>query len=130
MRSNPLLRTLFAAVILAASALVASAQTTQINGKVTLKQADGTVVPVAGAQIDIYRTDIKAEYHTTTNKKGEFIHAGLPFIGTFTVVVSAPGASPTFSTKERFTQETRRDYELRPGDGSKLTLDQVKTLEA
>jgi hypothetical protein len=130
MRSNPLLRTLFAAVILGASALVASAQTTQINGKVTLKQADGTVVPVAGAQIDIYRTDIKAEYHTTTNKKGEFIHAGLPFIGTFTVVVSAPGASPTFSTKERFTQETRRDYELRPGDGSKLTLDQVKTLEA
>ena len=58
MRSNPLLRTLFAAAVLAVSAVAASAQSTQVNGKVTLKQADGTVVPVVGAQIDIYRTDI------------------------------------------------------------------------
>ena len=61
MRSNPFLRTLFAALLVAASAVAASAQSTQVNGKVTLKQADGTVVPVADAQIDIYRTDIKAE---------------------------------------------------------------------
>ena len=62
MRSNPVLRTLFAAVILAVSAAAVSAQSTQVNGKVTMKQADGTVVPVADAQIDIYRTDIKAEW--------------------------------------------------------------------
>jgi hypothetical protein len=130
MRSNPFLRTLFAAVILTASAVVASAQSTQVNGKVTLKQADGTVVPVVGAQIDIYRTDIKAEYHTKTDKKGNYIHAGLPFVGTYTVVVSAPGASPTSAPKLRFTQQTQFDFELKPGDGSRPTLAQVNAVNA
>jgi hypothetical protein len=130
MRSNLLLRTLFAALFVAASAVAASAQSTQVNGKVTLKQADGTVVPVVGAQIDIYRIDIKAEYHTKTDKKGGYIHAGLPFVGTYTIIVSAPGTSPTFAAKQRFTSETRRDFELVPGDGSTLTLEQVKAREA
>lgn len=125
MRSNPLLRTLFAALLVTASAVVASAQSTQVNGKVTLKQADGTVVPVVGAQIDIYRTDIKAEFHTKSDKKGNYIHAGLPFVGTYTVVVSAPGASPTYQAKLRFTQQTQVDFELAPGDGSRPTIDDV-----
>lgn len=125
MRSNPLLRTLCAALLLAASAVAASAQSTQVNGKVTLKQADGTVVPVAGALIDIYRTDIKGEYHTKSDKKGNYIHAGLPFVGTYTVVISAPGASPTSAAKLRFTQQTQYDFELKPGDGSRPTLEQV-----
>ncbi|HEX8190602.1 MAG TPA: carboxypeptidase regulatory-like domain-containing protein [Pyrinomonadaceae bacterium] len=130
MRSNPLLRTLFAALLVAASAAAASAQTTQVNGKVTMKQADGTVVPVAGAQIDIYRTDIKAEFHTKTDKKGNYIHAGLPFVGTYTLVVSSPGASPSFQTKLRFTQQTEFNFELRPGDGSRPTLEQVNAANA
>jgi hypothetical protein len=125
MRSNLLLRTLFAALLVTASAVAASAQSTQVNGKVTLKQADGTVVPVAGALIDIYRTDIKAEFHTKTDKKGNYIHAGLPFVGTYTVVVSAPGASPTYQAKLRFTQQTQYDFELAPGDGSRPTIDDV-----
>jgi hypothetical protein len=123
MRSNSLLRTLFAALLVAASAVAASAQSTQVNGTVTLKQADGTTVPVAGAQIDIYRTDIKGEFHTKTDKKGKYIHAGLPFVGTYTIIVSAPGAAPTFLSKQRFTQDTARDFELRPGDGSHPTLE-------
>lgn len=123
MRSNPLLRTLFAALLVAASACAASAQSTQVNGTVTLKQADGTTVPVAGAQIDIYRTDIKGEFHTKTDKKGKYIHAGLPFVGTYTIIVSAPGAAPSFLSKQRFTQDTARDFELRPGDGSHPTLE-------
>ena len=130
MRSNPLLRTLFVALVVAASAIAASAQSTQVNGTVTLKQADGTVVPVAGALIDIYRTDIKAEYHTKTDKKGKYIHAGLPFVGTYTVVVSAPGAAPTFQPKLRFTQQTEYDFELKPGDGSRPTLEAVNKLGA
>jgi hypothetical protein len=130
MRSNPLLRTLFAALVVAASAVVASAQSTQVNGKVTLKQADGTVVPVVGAQIDIYRTDIKAEFHTKTDKKGNYIHAGLPFVGTYTIVVSAPGASPTFQSKQRFTQDTQRNFELVPGDGAHPTIEDVNKREA
>lgn len=125
MRPNPFLRTLCAALLVAAAAVVASAQSTQVNGKVTMKQADGTVVPVVGALIDIYRTDIKAEFHTKTDKKGNYIHAGLPFVGTYTVVVSAPGASPTYQAKLRFTQQTQYDFVLAPGDGSRPSIDDV-----
>jgi tetratricopeptide (TPR) repeat protein len=125
MRSNPILRTLFAALLVAASAVAASAQTTQVSGTVTMKQADGTVGPAAGAQIDIYRTDIKAEFHTKTDKKGKFIHAGLPFVGTYTVVVSAPGAAPTYQAKLRFTQQTEYNFDLGPGDGSRPTIDDI-----
>jgi Carboxypeptidase regulatory-like domain len=125
MRFNPLIRTLCAALLVAAAAVAASAQSTQVNGKVTMKQADGTVVPAVGALIDIYRTDIKADFHTKTDKKGNYIHAGLPFVGTYTVVVSAPGASPTYQAKLRFTQQTQYDFELVPGDGSRPTIEDV-----
>ncbi len=130
MRSKPFIRTLFAALFLTAFAVAASAQTTQVNGTVKLKQADGTEVPVVGAQIDIYRTDIKSEYHTKTDKKGHYIHAGLPFVGTFTIAVSAPGARPTYASKQRFTTTQQRDFLLQPGDGSVLTLEQTKTMDA
>ena len=130
MRFKPLLQAFAAAVVLAASGVIASAQVTQINGKVTLKQADGTVVPVVGAQIDIYRTDIKWEDHIKTNKKGEYQHAGIPFVGTYTLVVSAPGAHPDFVKDVRLSQRPTNDFQLLPGDGSRPTLDQVKALGA
>ena len=130
MRSNLFLRTLFAALFLAASAVAVSAQVTQVNGTVKLKQADGTEVPVAGAQVDIYRTDIKGEYHVKTDKKGNYIYAGLPFVGTYTIVVSAPGARPSYASKQRFTTSQTRDFLLQPGDGSKLTLEQVRQIDA
>ncbi|HEX6186044.1 MAG TPA: carboxypeptidase regulatory-like domain-containing protein [Pyrinomonadaceae bacterium] len=130
MTSKSFIRTLFAALFLAAFSVAASAQTTQVNGTVKLKQADGTEVPVVGAQIDIYRTDIKSEYHTKTDKKGHYIHAGLPFVGTYTIIVSAPGARPTWASKQRFTTSQQRDFLLQPGDGSKLTLEQTKTFDA
>ncbi|HEX8283215.1 MAG TPA: carboxypeptidase regulatory-like domain-containing protein [Pyrinomonadaceae bacterium] len=129
MRSKPFVRTLFAALLLAAFAVAASAQTTQVNGTVKLKQADGTEVPVVGAQIDIYRTDIKGEYHTKTDKKGSYIHAGLPFIGTYTIIVSAPGARPSFATKLRFNATQEKNFLLQPGDGAKLTLEEVSKLD-
>lgn len=130
MSFKPFVRALAAALVLAATAAVASAQVTQVSGKVTLKQADGTEAPVAGATVDIYRTDVKQEFHVKTDKKGQYLHAGLPFIGTYTLIVSAPGAQPTFATNLRFTQVQTRDFQLRPGDGSKLTFDQVKALGA
>lgn len=127
---KPLLRAFAAALLLAASGVIASAQVTQINGKVTLKQADGTVAPVAGAQVDIYRTDIKWEDHIKTNKKGEFQHAGIPFVGTYTIAVSAPGAQPTYRSGLRLSQQPEQNFELNPGDGSRLTLDQIKASDA
>jgi hypothetical protein len=130
MSFKPFVRALAAALVLAATAAVASAQVTQVTGKVTLKQADGTEAPVVGAAVDIYRTDIKQEFHIKTDKKGQFLHAGLHFVGTYTIIVSAPGAQPTFATGLKFTNVQTRDFVLNPGDGSKLTLDQVKALGA
>jgi hypothetical protein len=130
MRFKQLLQAFAAALLLAACGLVASAQVAQVTGKVTLKQADGTVVPVVGAQVDIYRTDIKWEDHIKTNKKGEFMHAGVPFVGVYTIAVSAPGAKPTFVSGIRVSQQPEQNFELQPGDGSRLTLDQIKAAGA
>ena len=118
-------RTALAALMLIASVVVASAQTVVATGKVTLKQADGTEVPVAGAQVDFYRTDIKGEFHTKTNKKGEYTHAGLPY-GTFTIAVSAPGARPTYATGVVVSRQPGNNFKLEPGDGTRLTLEQIK----
>src|SRR3982750_4331514 len=83
-----------AAVALLLSSLAVSAQTGQLFGEVSMKQADGTEVPAAGAAIDVYRTDIPAKYNTKTDKKGKFTFAGLPYVGTYVVAASAPNARP------------------------------------
>jgi tetratricopeptide (TPR) repeat protein len=130
MRFKSLLLALASALLLAASAAATNAQVLQISGKVTLKQADGSVVPVSGAQIDIYRTDIKWEAKVTTNKKGEYMHAGIPFIGTYTLAVSAPGARPDYIRDVKLSQRPANDFELQPGDGARLTLDQITSATA
>jgi tetratricopeptide (TPR) repeat protein len=130
MRYKPFLLAIASALLLAASSAVASAQVAQISGKVTLKQADGSVVPVVGAQVDIYRTDIKWEDHIKTNKKGEYMHAGVPFVGVYTIVVSAPGAHPDYVKDIRVSQRPGNDFQLQPGDGSRPTLDQIKAANA
>jgi tetratricopeptide (TPR) repeat protein len=111
--------------LLLISATGGAAQTSQMSGTVMLRQADGSVVPVAGADVDIYRTDIKAKYYTKTDKKGRFIHAGLPYAGIYTITLSAPGVKPTFVSGIRITQQTEYNFELEPGDGSRLTLEQI-----
>lgn len=130
MRFKPFFLTIATALVLAASSVIATAQMTQISGKVTLKQADGSEAPVVGAQIDIYRTDIKWETRIKTDKKGSYQHAGIPFVGTYTIVVSAPGARPSFLTDIRFSARPINDFSLDPGDGTRPTLEQVKTMGA
>jgi tetratricopeptide (TPR) repeat protein len=130
MRTRHFFRTTIAALVVAAAGVIASAQTVQITGKVTLKQADGTEAPVEGAKIDIFRTDIKQEFHLKSNKKGEYLHAGIPFGGTFTLAVCAPGARPTFSSGLRLSQQPNNNFVLQPGDGTCLTLDQIKAAGA
>ena len=119
-----------AALLLSLCAVAASAQVTQISGKVTLRQADGTSAPVADAVIDIFRTDITGKYQTKTNKRGEYVHAGVPFAGTYTFAVSAPGARPTYIAKVKVSQQPVNDFTLDPGDGARLTLDQIKAVAA
>ena len=72
------------------TSLLAAAQSGQLRGHVTLKQADGTVVPAADAVVDIFRWDLAGEYQLKTGKKGDFVHAGLPFIGNYVEGLGKP----------------------------------------
>src|SRR5205809_7506198 len=71
--------------LLLTAPFMASAQTGELRGHVLLKQADGTSVPVADAVIDVFRTDLTGQFHTKTNKKGQWVFAGLPYVGTYIV---------------------------------------------
>src|SRR3989442_5552740 len=86
---------IMAAAVLLSSAIAASAQTGQLRGHVVIKQADGTSVPVAGAQIDVFRTDLSGEYPTKADKKGQFVYAGLPYVGRYILAANPPNAAPT-----------------------------------
>src|SRR3989440_6270955 len=121
MRRSYLLNLITLAVVLPFSAVVASAQTEQMRGTVKIVSADGQQTPVAGAVVDVYRTDMKADYHTKSDKKGEWVFAGLPFVGTYTVSISAPGASPMTKAGIRARANTPVDVVLTPGNGKKLT---------
>ncbi|MGH9916385.1 MAG: tetratricopeptide repeat protein, partial [Pyrinomonadaceae bacterium] len=96
----------------------------------TLKQADGTTALVKDAVVIFYRTDITGRYQTKTDKSGRYVYAGLPFTGVFTIVVSAPGARPDFISNMRISQQPENNFVLEVGDGSSLTMDQIKTAQA
>jgi len=102
------------------------AQSGQLRGHVKLKQADGTTVPAADANIDVYRTDVSGKYQTKTNKRGEWVFAGLPFIGTYTVAVSMPNARPDFQPGIKAGRDVDYEIVLTPGDGRRLTLEEIK----
>jgi tetratricopeptide (TPR) repeat protein len=121
MRRSYVLSGIVATAVLLFSAILVSAQTDQMRGSVKLSGADGTQTPVAGAVIDVYRTDMKSEYHTKTDKKGEWVFAGLPLVGTYTVSVSAPGAAPNVRAGVKAHGDQPIDIVLSPGDGKKLT---------
>jgi tetratricopeptide (TPR) repeat protein len=115
------------AFVLSTTLLVA-AQSGQMRGHVTIKKADGTIVPAADAVVDIFRTDTAGDFTLKTNKKGDFIHAGLPLLGTYTVAVSVAGAQPSYVANVRAGGEDEIKIELAPGDGRRLTRDEIKTL--
>jgi tetratricopeptide (TPR) repeat protein len=118
------------AVLFAAAAMSARAQTGQLRGHVKIKQADGTTVPASEAAIDVFRTDLSGTYTTKTNKKGEFVFAGLPFVGTYVVAASHPTATPSWLPNVKVGREVDYELELTPGDGKKLTYDEIKTAMA
>jgi len=92
-------------------------------------QVEGTVrlggKPVPGAQIDIYRTDVRGHWDTKTDKNGHYIHLGLPLAGTFIFIVSGPGITPSY-TQARITQMPVVDFTVEAGDGHNLTIDEVQ----
>jgi tetratricopeptide (TPR) repeat protein len=118
---------LSAVAVIALASLTATAQTGRLEGDVV--KAD-TKEPVVGAEIQIERTDIKGSYPVKTDKKGHFLHAGVPYVGTYTIIVSAPGCQPDFVQNVKGSQSEPIKFELRPGDGKKLTIADVKGMQA
>src|SRR5713226_776800 len=94
MRFKHLFVSFSAIAVLLVGSLAAFAQVAPLRGIVKLTGKDGQTTPVANATVDVYRTDIKGEFHTKTEKNGDFVFAGLPLQGTFLVAISAPGAQP------------------------------------
>jgi len=111
-------------LLLAASA--ASAQTGQLRGHVVIKQADGTSVPAAAAQIDVYRTDLTSKYSTKTDKKGQFIFAGLPYVGDYIIAASAPNAAPFSLGRVKAGRDIDYELALVVGDGHRMTEEEAK----
>ena len=115
------------AILVASASLTAVAQVGELRGHVWLKQADGQKVPLADAQIDVFRTDMNAKYNTKTNKKGEFVFAGLPFVGTYTVAASHPTATPNWVPGVKAGRDIPCEIELTPGEGKRLTFEEIKS---
>lgn len=134
MSKHKLLRSTVVALVafsvLMSYAVHTNAQVVAGSGTVTFKQADGTATPVKDAVVMFYRTDIAGKYPTKTDKEGRYVYAGLPLSGVFTITVSAPGARPDFMSNVRISQQPENNFTLEAGDGSSLTLDQIKTAQA
>ncbi|HEX8161314.1 MAG TPA: carboxypeptidase regulatory-like domain-containing protein [Pyrinomonadaceae bacterium] len=126
MRFRSLITFASAAIIVAALAAAAAAQVIQASGTVQLTQADGTKVPLAGATVKFFRTDIKQEFSTKTDKNGHYVHAGIPLVGTYTIAFSAPGATPFYLNNVRINGSPQNDVTLAPGDGHVLTLEEIR----
>jgi tetratricopeptide (TPR) repeat protein len=130
MRRHHFFFLIIAVAFMLASAVAVSAQVGQLRGHVLLKQADGTTIKAAGAQVDVYRTDLPGSFPTKTDKNGEFVYAGLPYVGTYLITVSMPNAAPTYQDKVKAGREIDYEIVLSPGDGRRLTADEAKKLAA
>ena len=117
---------IIASAVLLLAAVGASAQVGQLRGKVFIQQADGTKVPAAGAQVDVYRTDLPGKFPSKANKSGEFVYAGLPYIGTYVIAVSAPNAAPTVRGGVKVGRDIDYEIVMTPGNGQRLTEEQAK----
>jgi tetratricopeptide (TPR) repeat protein len=111
-------------------ALAAFGQTGELRGHALIAQADGQKVPAADAAVDVYRIDLAGKYNTKTNKKGEFVFAGLPYVGTYTVVVSHPTAAPTWLNGIKAGRNVDYEFVMSPGNGNRPTLEEVKAASA
>jgi tetratricopeptide (TPR) repeat protein len=114
------------AILVASASITTFAQVGELRGVVVMQQADGQKVPLADAQIDVFRTDITGKYNTKTNKKGEFVFAGLPFVGTYIVTASHPTATPGFLNGVKVGRDVNYEVVVTPGDGKRLTADDIK----
>ncbi|MEO7538410.1 MAG: carboxypeptidase-like regulatory domain-containing protein, partial [Pyrinomonadaceae bacterium] len=90
-----------------------------VSGRVEVQKADGTKEPVAGALIEVYRTDIRTGFPSAkANKRGEFYLAGLLLGGEYAFAVSAPNTAPEVRPGIKAGQENVV-ITMSPGNGNK-----------
>lgn len=118
------------AALIFSTAVFAAAQTGQLRGQVVLKQADGTIAPASDVAIEVYRTDVSGKYATKTDKKGGFVFAGVPFIGTYIIVASREGLQPTWIPGVKAGREIEYKVDMVPGDGRRFTPEEIKNIIA
>ena len=108
MKLRSLALTIAGLVIFAASAL---AQVTTIEGTVT--GTDGK--PVQGAIVKIHRTDIKWDSQLKTDKRGHYIHTGVPAGGTYEISVQIDGKDVDHlgNVKSTMGDHPPTDFDLR-----------------
>lgn len=117
-----------ASVAIITSALMVSAQTGELRGHVVFTQADGTSVPASEVAIDVFRTDLQGKYNTKTNKKGEFVFAGLPYVGTYIIAASRADAQPAWLSDIKVGRGVDYELKMAPGSGKRLTLEEIKAV--
>lgn len=105
----------------------ASAQFTTIEGTVT--GTDGK--PVQGAVIQIHRTDIKWDSHTKTDKKGHYVHAGVP-LGKFDITCEVDGKPVDKVTNYQTSMAERPplDFDLRKSASQTASATQALVQQA
>lgn len=105
---NNLLRTLTFTLFLALIAAPAWAQVGRMQGSAVGE--DGQ--PINGAIVKMERKDQRGSYQVKTNKKGQYLHAGLPW-GTYDVALTVDGAAV----------ETVQNVRVSGAEGSPVNFD-------
>ncbi|HEX5735275.1 MAG TPA: hypothetical protein VF131_20770 [Blastocatellia bacterium] len=130
---NKLFRSFFITMLLLFLSDTILAQNEPLNGIVTMRNPDGTSTPVAGAIIDIYRTDgVNYHWERVTDKNGRFVAFGMNIQGRYLVVASGAGIQfgwafdPRGRSKGMGKNLPDFDITVRPGDGRRPTFDEVK----
>ncbi len=119
---------LLAIALFSTGTIAAFAQTAPARGKVELKKADGTLVPVADVVIDAYRTDIKGKLPSAkTNKNGEFSFAGLLPGGRYALAVSGPNIRAEVFPGVKAGDE-KVNITVVEGDGKRLTEEEARQI--
>ncbi|MGO9242218.1 MAG: carboxypeptidase regulatory-like domain-containing protein [Bryobacteraceae bacterium] len=110
-----------------------------IRGKIT--GTDGQ--PLKGAVIVITRKDMKGVYQTKSDKKGEYIHAGIPYPGTYKVECMVDGkvmdamdnVRSVFSDQVELNFDLKKNMErsqalARATESGQLTKEQERSMSA
>ena len=125
-------RSLFLALVASVSIFVGVGQANAqagapVRGVVKVTKADNTIVPVADATIEVFRTDsAKGSLPPSkTNKKGEFHFVQFPFGQTFALLVTGPGIAPLIFPAVKAGQENIV-IDVKEGDGRKYTEAEVR----